>query len=648
MSWFAALPAVVVTLILLFVPGLVVAFLLRQRGLRLFALAPALSVSLIVVASLAAPFVGIRWSILPVAALTAIAAAAAVAWSRFVVRPVGAEVRRRVRVDWAVVGAFLIPALVIGFVLVRSIGDPEYFSQRYDNFFHFNAIQYVLDTGNASPLWLGTMTSPAGLPFYPSGWHAVVSLVVSLSGASVAVAANAAVIVVACAVWPIGAVFVTRTLLGRSRVVTIAAGVLSAAFPAFPFLPLHYGVLYPLFLGLALVPVALALAYLLLRPGKVGSRLNLALLLILSIPGISVAHPGALMALVALTVPFVLAFLTHRFLHAPDRRGRVVVALIGAAYAAAGVILLAVVRPPASQIYWPVIETLPGAIGEVVAASVYQYPAAHALAVFLVVGAYSAIRRGGYARWSLLGMAAVGSILYVVVASSPYEILRFWLTATWYNNTPRLASIWVLAVLPLAASGVSTIVTWLLRRQTLTWFRRAIARAPQVAVILLGVLLVVLTQGSAIRQAAADIEFTYKLRPGGPIVSPDELQLMDDLDELTPKDAVIAGDPWTGASFAYGISGRRVLMPHLLMDLSDDAKIINTKLATAGDSKAVCDALAATGVDYVLDFSADGDFQENPDDYSGLEHLDRSPYVKLVEARGDAKLYQVISCEGSR
>lgn len=648
MSWIGALPAVLVTALLLFIPGFVVAWLLRQRGLRLFALAPVLSVSLVAVAALGAPFIGVGWSVIPVLVLTAIAAAAAFAWSRFVVASSSTRMRRGGGVSWPLVAALVLPALVIGFVLVRSMGDPEYFSQRYDNFFHLNAISYILDTGNASPLWLGSMTSPEGVPFYPSAWHAVVSLVVTLTGASAALAANATILIVACAVWPLGAVFAARTLLGRNRLVTVAAGALAAAFPAFPYLPLHYGVLYPFFLGLALVPVALGLVYPLLRPGRVGSRLNLALLLVLAVPGISVAHPGALMALVALTVPFVLALLVHWFHRSADTRQRLLVVLVGGGYAAAGAVLLTIVRPPESQIYWPVIETLPGAIGEVASAAVYQYPAAHAVAVFLVVGAYSAIRRGGYARWSVLGMASVGSILYVIVAASPYEVLRFWFTATWYNNTPRLASIWVLAVLPLAALGVSTIATWFLRRKTLARARRVVARKPQLFAVLLAALLVLLTQGSAIRQAAADLEFTYELRPGGPIISPDELDLMEDLDDLVPEGAVIAGDPWTGASFAYGVSGRRVLMPHLLMDLTEDAKTINTRLATDGDSDAVCDALERTGVRYVLDFSAGGDFQDNPDDYSGLEGLERSPYVKLIEARGEAKLYEVTSCGGSR
>lgn len=642
MSWLSILPALLVAGAVLFVPGLVVALLLRQRGLRLIALAPALSVSLVAVAALASPFLGIRWSILPVLGLTAVAAVAAYFWARHAGHPVRTRRRSTSGQRVAVTIALVVPAVVILLVLVRSMHDPEYFSQRYDNFFHLNAVQYVLDTGNASPLWLGSMTSPAGVPFYPSAWHAIVAMVVALSGASVPLATNAVIMVVAAVIWPVGAVLLVRELLGRGRVLTVTAGTLAAAFPAFPFLLLHYGVLYPLFLGLAAVPVTLVVVWWLVRPGRVVRRQDWALLLVLVVPGLGVAHPGALMAVVALTVPFVVA----RLIGEMRRGGRplLVGALLLVGYAVAGVVLLQVVRPPGSQIYWPIINTVPHAIGEVVSASVYGYPSSLGITVLLAIGAYSALRRPTYARAAVLGMAVISAVLYVIVSASPYEILRYWFTAPWYNNPPRIAAFWAIGVLPLAALGASVLVAWLLRRRVLRSARALASRAPVVILAVVVVVLLAVTQNAAIRQAAADIEFTYQLRAGGPILSPDELSLMEDLDDLVPKDAVLAGDPWTGASFAYGVSGRRVLMPHLLMDLTDDADTINTRLNTEGDSAEVCDALEDTGVEYVLDFSAEGDFQENDGDYSGLEDLDRSPFVELVEQRGDAKLFKIVSC----
>ncbi|WP_435527002.1 DUF6541 family protein [Microbacterium aurantiacum] len=640
MNWIVILPSLLAATGLIALPGGVVAYLLRLRGLWLVGVAAPLSVSLMAVSAVVSGWTGVPWGPFPLVGLTVLAAVAAIAWSRWAGSPVAP--RRATGSRLPGILSVVVPAVVIGFVLARSMVSPDYFAQRYDNFFHLNAVQYVLDTANASPLWVGTMTSPDGLPFYPSAWHAVVSLVVMLSGASVVVANNAVVFIVAALVWPIGAVLLTRTFFGSGRLVLVAAGVLTAASPAFPYLPLHYGVLYPLFLGLACLPAGLAVAYRALRPERVTRRHDAVLLLVLIVPGIGVAHPGALIGLLALSFPMVVAFLTRQIVRAPRIRARIlwVSTLIG--YLVAGLVLLQRVRPPADQIYWPVIASLPHAIGEVVSAAVYQYPVAYVLAGALVIGAYSVIRRPTYGRWVVLGVAAVGGLLYVIVAGSTIELLRTWLTAPWYNNAPRLASLWMIAVLPLAALGASAFVRWVLRHIPRLHLWTDAHRAT--SLIVFALVLTITTQGAAVRQAAADIEYTHELRADAPIITPDELALIDRLDELVPEGAVIAGDPWTGTSFAYGLSGRQVLMPHLLMDETAAARIINTRLDTEGDSPEVCDALAETGVRYVLDFDGGGDFMDNDGDFTGLDQLADSPYAELVAEDGDARLFRIVSC----
>jgi len=641
LTWLAFLPTLAVGVLILFVPGLVVAALLRMRGLRLWAAAPALSVSLIAVAAVGAPLVGVPWSIVPVLALTVVAAVAAYAWARWAGAPVTVP-RLPAPRRWITVMAVAVPAVLISFVLVRSIGAPEYFAQRYDNFFHLNAVRYVLDTGNASALWVGTMTSEGGLPFYPSAWHAVVSLIVMLSGASVAAATNAAIFVVGALVWPLGAVLLARAVLGSNRVAAVAAGVVAAALPAFPYLPLHYGVLYPLFIGLACLPVALSAAIRALRPGRVARRQDAVLLLILAVPGVAIGHPGALLALLALSLPAVVALVVDRVARARATAPRVAWTAGLVAYLIVGLGILRVIRPPADQIYWPPIESLPQAIGEVVAAGVYHYPVATVVAVLMAIGAYSAVRRPNRERWIALGMAVVGGVLYAVVAGAPWESVRLWLTGPWYNNAPRLASIWAVAIIPLAALGAVALARWILRRSRT--LRGWALRRPVAVIAVFTVLLAFLSQGAAVRQAAADIEYTHKLRADGPILTPDEYALIQRLPDLVPEDAVIAGDPYTGASFAYGLSGRRVLAPHLLMDVTSDAALLDTSFAEDGDSPRVCRALETTGVRYILDFSADGDFMDNDADYSGLEDLDGSPFVELVAEEGEARLYRITSC----
>lgn len=644
MRWLELVPVVVAGILLVGLPGAAVGYLLRLRGLWLTALAAPISVSLIAVAALVSPWVGLSWGLAPLVGLSLLAAACAAAWSRWMPGAIdgrGARYRGR---RFALLLGLVIPATIIAFVLYRSIGDPTYISQQYDNFFHLNAVQFVLDTGNASPLWIGNMTSPGGLPFYPSGWHATVSLLVVTSGASVPVATNALIFITAALVWPLGAVLMSRTLLGSSPVLLVGAGVVSASLPAFPFLPLHYGVLYPLFLGLACVPAALSAAFMLLRPTRTPRVWrHYALLVVLIVPGVGVAHPGALLAFLALSIPFVMAFVISH-LRASERRVIKWAWAAGlVAYFALGVLALQIVRPPASQIYWPVIGSLPQAIGEVLGAAVYGYPLAGAVAILNVIGACAVIKRPSYGRIVAIGMAVIGGVLYVIVAGSTSETLRLWLTGPWYNNSPRLAAIWAIGTLPLAALGLLALVRFVGQLGGITRVAAWTRAHYRVPLVVMAVALVAVTQGDAIRQAAADIEYTYKLREGGPILTPDEYALMMRIPELVSDDAVIAGNPWTGASFAYGISGVPVLMPHLLMDETASAHVINTLLDSDADSAAVCAALDETGVRYVLDFG-DEEFMENDGDYSGLDQISDSPWVELVASEGTARLYEVTSC----
>lgn len=646
-TWIAFLPTVLVAVALLGLPGLALGIALRLRGWWLVGAVAPLSVSLIVVASIITGWLALPWSALPVLGLTLIAVAAALAWRRWVgVRAPWATRVRPTRVrGWATTVGVVLPALVIGFVLVRGMGDPTRIAQRYDNFFHLNAIQYVLDTGSASPFWVGSMTAPGNLLFYPSGWHAVGSLIAQLSGTGVAAASNALVLVVAALVWPLSIILLARTLFGASAVITVTAGVLSAATPAFPYLPLHYGTLHPLFLGLALAPVGIAALIRAMRPHRRPRRHDLVLLVVLLIPGIAVAHPGALLGMLALSVPAVAMLGWWLWRVSPTNRERAGVAAGAVAVLAVGVLILRFVRPPATEIYWPVTGSLATAIGEVVSAAVFGYPVAYAFALFLLIGVVSAFRRPTYQRSIALGMALIGSLLYVVAAGSPFEILRTWLSGPWYNNPPRLASIWAIAAVPLAAIGATVLARWMFRRYT-RWTRFRVPGfrgAPALGI--LGVILLLVTQSGAVRQAAADIEYVYGQGEDaeGPILSAGEYRLLTELDEYVPKDAVIAGDPWTGTSFAYALSGRRVLMPHLLMDETPAAETINTGFATDADDPAVCKALKDTGVRFILDFDG-GPFMDSPGGFEGVEDLAGSPFVRLVAEEPGARLYEVTAC----
>ena len=69
------------------------------------------------------------------------------------------------------------------------------------------------------------------------------------------IATNAAILVVCGVVWTCSLVALLPVLVRPRPVTLVAAGVVSAAIPAFPLLLVKWGVLYPNLLGYALLPV---------------------------------------------------------------------------------------------------------------------------------------------------------------------------------------------------------------------------------------------------------------------------------------------------------------------------------------------------------------------------------------------------------
>src|SRR5665647_3812442 len=112
--------------------------------------------------------------------------------------------------------------------------------------------------GHATPAITSTRLDVLTTTDAPDNW-AMVATIAQLSGASVVVSTSSLVLVIAGVAWPLGCIFLARTLFGSDLAVTLSAGVVSVAFSAYPFILMGYGVLWPNFFGMALLPAALAL-----------------------------------------------------------------------------------------------------------------------------------------------------------------------------------------------------------------------------------------------------------------------------------------------------------------------------------------------------------------------------------------------------
>src|SRR5699024_2940129 len=116
-------------------------------------------------------------------------------------------------------------------------------------------------------------------------------------------------------VWPISVIFLTTRATGTHPIPMLFAGALSAVFGAFPYLMVTFGVLYPFFLSLALLPTALAL---LAMATGVAHQHNtprwilVSVLLLVSV-GLGLAHPSTFLALLLFAIPiFLVALVRHQ------------------------------------------------------------------------------------------------------------------------------------------------------------------------------------------------------------------------------------------------------------------------------------------------------------------------------------------------
>ena len=644
-TWWDVVPPLAVAVLLGIGPGLVLGAALKLRGMALWGLAPAFSVSIVAVSSVIAPVVGLRWGIIPMLGTTIVLFAVVVLFRHFWYRHhsplVFVQDPSRLMVWWAI--GLAVGALVIGIRFMVIIQAPDHISQTFDNIFHLNALRYILDDGNASSLSLGALGRGAG-SFYPGAWHAFVGLTVLISGCSLPVGISAGNLVIGAVFWPLSCMLLVRQIVGARRLAIAAAGVLSAAFAVFPYLVIDFGVIYPYLLAMSVQPAALAVvivvAGLATKQTYGGAVAWIALLG--TLPGIALAHPSALMGLLALSVPIMLTVIyrgVRRLREHRASRGRFALYLgaWGAAFLVMGVLWLEL----RVTTLWNPRVSLAHAFGELALNAPVDLPIAWVVSALVVTGIVVVVRRR--AQFWLVLCYAMAAFLFIAATGIPYSYFRNGIVGIWYSDPQRLAAQMPVIALPLAALGF----TWLHDRLQGLRRNRHDATRPRPAIAVTAVLLaglLITTQLSHVNAETAEAMKSYTLNEESALLSPDEFALLARIDTIVPRGSTIAGNPRTGASLVYAFANRRPMLPHVRGYDSPQSIIIAQRLNLANIDPTVCPAVRALGVGYVLDFGR-RQVHLSVNDFPGLDNLAFSGAVTLVDQQGAAKLYKITACD---
>ena len=665
--WFSLIPVFLAAAVLLFVPGALVGAAAGLRTSLVIAMAPAISIAIIAGTGVVAPAVGLAWGPVPIAAATALTALALLAARLWIAgrRPGRREVGARRRPGRGTIAAWCVAwplsAAVTGYTVGRLFNTPDAISQTFDAVFHLNAVEWILKTGNASSLRL-LLEAPQG-SVYPLGWHTLVAAAMRLCGATdIPLATNATALAVSGLVWTSGCLALTHILLRGRPLALLVAAVMAGSFSAFPILLLNWGVLYPNFLSVALLPALLAAARELVPTA--GARPTGLVLPAgaLGVGGLGLTQPNTAATLLLALVILAVARAVTTVRTPPAERPAGALrrqALVSGGLAAALVLTWILMRPPRSAgELWGANYAASSSIGEAITSMPAPLWMIWVPAVLAFIGFVAALRTDGY-RW-LAALHATTGALYVVARSTQDADLRFFLVGIWYNDSNRLAALLPVTAVPLAALGMLVVTRWaralaaqLSAAQWARGARERLAAAGERVRILswwrwaaCPVLVLFLVQTGPLSGAMSDsvktLERTYMFSADSPSITPDERALIDELPDLIDKDAVVAVDPRSGAALAYALAGVDTTLKHLLHRHDPEVYVIQDKLNKAATDPTVCPAIRKLGATYALYFP--GKTISNQKPFPGFTHLDTAPGFELVARQGDAALYRITAC----
>ena len=654
-SWPQLLPAVVLAVVALVLPGLVP---LRALGVpRLAALlgAPAVSVLVLVLSGVCVRSLGLSWTAGIGLAATLVATGLAAAVARVIRRRwVPAAAGPGPALDGGEVGAAVLVGIVglaaAYLVLAGAAPSPLASPQMPDVVVHLGAVEWMVRHGSASLLDVVAYAQLDGALSYPGGFHAVAAAVCAWSGVPVTATWHALLVVVVGLVWPFGVMLVARVVFGRGAGVLVTAGLLTLVLSSFPVRFLAWGPLWSNLLANALLPAVLAAALCALapialiadRPFGPGRARALAYAAA-GVLAIGVTQPNALASAAVLAVPAVGSALPHwrGSLARPwvDRVVRLPVVLLAVVVA---ILVIARIAPP--KMYFVnahVIATWHQALTESV--TLFDGTAPENLLILaLVLVGLGVLARDARRRWIVGGLLALLVIDLVLYAVNGPIVRQF--TWLWWNDHVRVRAALVLPGLLAATAGALAAARLL--DPVLARLRPGRPRARQAGAALVAALLVLAVRGG-IPVHRGLVEGTY-LEDGPEFswVTPSEQAALRQLSGLVPPGSVVAANPYSGGMFFYVVAGVEVFFPTENSLQLPDRRLVGTSLHLVESLPAVCAAVRAHRVDFVLtggDMHIWGVLDHTPE-YAGVEATALNPRFEVVGTAGPYTLRRVPAC----
>ena len=234
---------VLTAVLLLTVPGAVVAWTGGLRWPLAVAVGPALTYGVVGLAIVPFGALGVRWNA-GSAAVMLLALTALAAGLRSLIGCRAATARSRPSApELTAAAGVLLGALAIGLAAWRGMPHWQSIPSTWDAVWHANTVRWIIDTGQASPTHMGELRNvetQAAL-YYPSAFHALAAVLAQLTGAAATSAYTLSALAAAVWLFPLSAGLLTWQLLinrstpWRTAGAAATAAALSASFTAVPY-----------------------------------------------------------------------------------------------------------------------------------------------------------------------------------------------------------------------------------------------------------------------------------------------------------------------------------------------------------------------------------------------------------------------------
>ena len=238
---------VLVALLVLIVPGAIIARVGQLPGPIAVAVAPALTYGTVALAILPLGAVGIHWNgwtaLLALIVVIILVVATQVVFGH---RRGGSGDGQPITWGPALVVAagVLLGAALITFAAIRGLPHWQSIPSTWDSVWHANTVRFIVETGQASPTHMGELRNveTQDALYYPSTFHALAAIQCHLTGIAATTAYTLNSVGVAVWLFPVSAAALTWHLL-RGRDIgqwqaagaAAAAAALSASFTAIPY-----------------------------------------------------------------------------------------------------------------------------------------------------------------------------------------------------------------------------------------------------------------------------------------------------------------------------------------------------------------------------------------------------------------------------